>query len=173
MLEALKQTVFEANLLLPRHGLVTFTWGNVSGVDREQGLMVIKPSGVEYDDLRPEDMVVVDLETGSFESEKIHPAFRELVENSADWDALAQAFCEKYVLPEYRDMVLLSCSRDYIRKVLTEFQGEQCVEFRVELDGQERWLRHMVLHGDTLNPNSPYNAVSGTAFCRKMWICSG
>ena len=74
MLEALKQTVFEANLLLPRHGLVTFTWGNVSGVDREQGLMVIKPSGVEYDDLRPEDMVVVDLETGERVEGKLNPS---------------------------------------------------------------------------------------------------
>lgn len=74
MLEALKQTVFEANLLLPRHGLVTFTWGNVSGVDREQGLMVIKPSGVEYDDLRPEDMVVVDLETGERAEGKLNPS---------------------------------------------------------------------------------------------------
>lgn len=74
MLEALKQTVFEANLLLPRHGLVTFTWGNVSGVDREQGLMVIKPSGVEYDDLRPEDMVVVDLETGERTEGRLNPS---------------------------------------------------------------------------------------------------
>ena len=74
MLEALKQTVFEANLLLPRHGLVTFTWGNVSGVDREQGLMVIKPSGVEYDDLRPEDMVVVDLETGERTEGMLNPS---------------------------------------------------------------------------------------------------
>ncbi len=49
MLEELKKQVCEANLLLPKHGLVTFTWGNVSGVDRERGLMVIKPSGVEYD----------------------------------------------------------------------------------------------------------------------------
>ena len=64
MLEKLKQEVLEANLQLPRHGLVTFTWGNVSGVDREQGLMVIKPSGVEYEDLRQEHMVVVSLETG-------------------------------------------------------------------------------------------------------------
>lgn len=61
MLEELKKTVCEANLLLPAHGLVTFTWGNVSGIDREKGLFVIKPSGVEYDKLRPEDMVVVDL----------------------------------------------------------------------------------------------------------------
>lgn len=64
MLEALKQAVFEANLLLPKYNLVTFTWGNVSGVDREKGLMVIKPSGVEYDKLTADDMVVVDLKTG-------------------------------------------------------------------------------------------------------------
>lgn len=64
MLTELKERVCEANLLLPKHGLVTFTWGNVSGVDREKGLMVIKPSGVEYDGMSPQDMVVVDLETG-------------------------------------------------------------------------------------------------------------
>ena len=62
MLEELKKQVCEANLLLPKHGLVTFTWGNVSGIDRRQGLVVIKPSGVEYDDMKPEDMVVVDLD---------------------------------------------------------------------------------------------------------------
>ena len=61
MLERLKQEVCEANLLLPRYGLVTFTWGNVSAVDRESGLAVIKPSGVEYERLTPDDMVVVDL----------------------------------------------------------------------------------------------------------------
>ena len=64
MLEALKEQVCRANLLLPKYNLVTFTWGNVSGVDREQGLMVIKPSGVDYDGMTPEDMVVVSLETG-------------------------------------------------------------------------------------------------------------
>lgn len=64
MLEELKQTVWEANLMLPRYSLVTFTWGNVSGIDRERGLVVIKPSGVEYDAMKPEDMVVVDLATG-------------------------------------------------------------------------------------------------------------
>ena len=62
MLEELKKQVCEANLLLPKHGLVTFTWGNVSGIDRRHGLVVIKPSGVEYDDMKPEDMVVVDLD---------------------------------------------------------------------------------------------------------------
>lgn len=62
MLEALKQQVYEANMELPRRGLITYTWGNVSGIDREAGLFVIKPSGVEYDELQPEDMVVMDLE---------------------------------------------------------------------------------------------------------------
>ena len=62
MLEALKQEVLEANLLLPKYGLITFTWGNVSGIDRESGLVVIKPSGVSYDGMTAEDMVVVDLQ---------------------------------------------------------------------------------------------------------------
>ncbi|MCI9403402.1 MAG: L-ribulose-5-phosphate 4-epimerase [Oscillospiraceae bacterium] len=64
MLSELKHQVWEANLQLPKHGLVTFTWGNVSGVDREKGLMVIKPSGVEYEGMCADDMVVVDLESG-------------------------------------------------------------------------------------------------------------
>ena len=62
MLEALKEQVLKANLLLPAHGLVTFTWGNVSGIDRESGLVVIKPSGVSYEGMTVEDMVVVDLD---------------------------------------------------------------------------------------------------------------
>ena len=61
MLKKLKQEVLEANLLLPKYGLITFTWGNVSGIDRESGLVVIKPSGVPYDGMTAEDMVVVDL----------------------------------------------------------------------------------------------------------------
>lgn len=62
MLENLKKEVYEANMLLPKYGLITFTWGNVSAIDREQGLIVIKPSGVEYDKMTPDDMVVVDLD---------------------------------------------------------------------------------------------------------------
>ncbi len=61
LLESLKQAVWEANLELPKYRLVTFTWGNVSGIDRARGLVVIKPSGVPYEELRPSDMVVVDL----------------------------------------------------------------------------------------------------------------
>lgn len=64
MLEQLKQDVLDANLALPAHHLVTFTWGNVSAVDRQKGLVVIKPSGVEYTDMSADDMVVVDLHTG-------------------------------------------------------------------------------------------------------------
>ena len=62
MLEDLKLAVLDANLLLPEYDLVTFTWGNVSAIDRESGLVVIKPSGVEYDEMSADDMVVVDLD---------------------------------------------------------------------------------------------------------------
>lgn len=67
MIERLKREVCEANLLLPRHGLVTFTWGNVSAIDRESGLVAIKPSGVDYDGMRPGHMVVLDLDGNQVE----------------------------------------------------------------------------------------------------------
>ena len=69
MLEQLKQEVYEANMLLPKYHLVTFTWGNVSGIDREKGLFVIKPSGVDYDKLTPDSMVVVNLEGEAVEGD--------------------------------------------------------------------------------------------------------
>lgn len=69
MLEQLKEQVYRANMQLPEYGLVTFTWGNVSGIDREKGLFVIKPSGVKYEDLKPEDMVVMDLNGNKVEGE--------------------------------------------------------------------------------------------------------
>ena len=62
MLEMLKEQVLEANLMLPKYGLVTFTWGNVSGIDRERGIVAIKPSGVTYEQLTAEDIVLVDLD---------------------------------------------------------------------------------------------------------------
>ena len=74
MLEELKKRVCQANLLLPKHGLVTFTWGNVSGIDREKGLVVIKPSGVEYDGMTAEDMVVVELAAGRVVEGKWRPS---------------------------------------------------------------------------------------------------
>lgn len=74
MLEELKEKVFKANLDLPKHGLVTFTWGNVSGIDREKGLVVIKPSGVDYETMKASDMVVVDLETGKKVEGDLNPS---------------------------------------------------------------------------------------------------
>ncbi|MBP3796806.1 MAG: L-ribulose-5-phosphate 4-epimerase [Ruminococcus sp.] len=74
MLEELKQKVLEANLLLPKYGLVKFTWGNASEIDREKGLVVIKPSGVEYDGMTADDMVVVDLETGKVVEGRYKPS---------------------------------------------------------------------------------------------------
>lgn len=67
MLEELKKRVYEANMLLPKHGLVTFTWGNVSEIDRETGYFAIKPSGVDYDKLCPDDMVIMDLNGNKIE----------------------------------------------------------------------------------------------------------
>jgi len=74
MLEQLIQEVWAANMQLPKLGLVLFTWGNVSGIDREKGLVVIKPSGVEYDEMKPEDMVVVDLNTGAVVEGSMRPS---------------------------------------------------------------------------------------------------
>lgn len=73
MLKELKREVYEANMLLPKHKLVTFTWGNVSGIDRDKGLFVIKPSGVPYKELSPDDMVVMDLDGSKVEG-KLNPS---------------------------------------------------------------------------------------------------
>lgn len=88
MLEQLKKEVYEANMLLPKYGLVTFTWGNVSGIDRESGLFVIKPSGVDYDKLTWEDMVVLDLDgnqvEGTMRPSSDTPTHLELYRNFPD-----------------------------------------------------------------------------------------
>jgi len=74
MLKRLKENVFRANLLLPEHGLIVFTWGNVSGIDRKRGLVVIKPSGVSYDEMEADDMVIVEVETGKVVEGKLKPS---------------------------------------------------------------------------------------------------
>lgn len=74
MLKELKEKVFKANLDLVKHGLVIFTWGNVSGIDRENGLVVIKPSGVSYDEMKVDDMVVVDINTGNVVEGSLRPS---------------------------------------------------------------------------------------------------
>ena len=89
MLEELKKKVYEANILLPKYGLALFTWGNVSEIDREKGLFVIKPSGVEYDKMTPDDMVVMDLDGNRVEGDlspssdtpthlELYKAFKEI-----------------------------------------------------------------------------------------------
>ena len=89
MLEELKEIVCKANLELPKYGLVTFTWGNVSGIDRERGLVVIKPSGVEYANMQPDDMVVVSLKDGEVVEGKWRPS-----SDTATHRALYRAFPE-------------------------------------------------------------------------------
>lgn len=74
MLNKLKEEVYRANIDLVKHGLVLFTWGNVSAIDRREGLVVIKPSGVDYDGMKPEDMVVVDVETGKVVEGSLNPS---------------------------------------------------------------------------------------------------
>ncbi|MBQ7196353.1 MAG: L-ribulose-5-phosphate 4-epimerase [Synergistaceae bacterium] len=73
MLKDLRDAVYEANMDLPKRGLVVYTWGNVSGVDRDKALVVIKPSGVEYDELKPEDLVIVDFDNKIVEG-KMNPS---------------------------------------------------------------------------------------------------
>lgn len=74
MPEKLREAVYQANLLLPKFNLVTFTWGNVSGIDRSRGRVVIKPSGVSYEKMKVEDMVTVDLETGKALDDQLKPS---------------------------------------------------------------------------------------------------
>jgi len=99
MLEQLKREVYEANMLLPKYGLVTFTWGNVSGIDRESGLFAIKPSGINYENLTPDDMVIVDLDGNKVEGKynpssdtathlELYKAFRDMggiVHTHSNW----------------------------------------------------------------------------------------
>ena len=73
MLEELKEKVFKANIDIVKHGLVLFTWGNVSGIDRDKGLIVIKPSGVDYEQMKAEDMVVLDMD-GKVVEGKLRPS---------------------------------------------------------------------------------------------------
>ena len=109
MLEKLKEEVLRANLLLPKHDLVTFTWGNVSAIDRKSGLIVIKPSGVEYDGMKAQDMVVLDLEGNVVEGHfrpssdtpthielyKAFPNIGGIVHTHSRWaTSFAQAGCE-------------------------------------------------------------------------------
>ena len=95
MLEALKQAVWAANMELPQRGLVTYTWGNVSGIDREKGLVVIKPSGVGYDELTPENLVVLDLDGNRVEGE-LNPSSEVAALKVEEYLLAAKLFCPRW-----------------------------------------------------------------------------
>ena len=100
MLEELKKRVYEANMLLPQYGLVTFTWGNVSEIDRESGIFAIKPSGVDYDKLTPDDMVLVEIEpvdafsTANSAIEKLSKKYQDDGKDLSDANVLVDILVE-------------------------------------------------------------------------------
>lgn len=184
MLENLKKEVLEANLNLPKYGLVTFTWGNVSGIDRKEGFMVIKPSGVEYDAMAYDDMVVVSLETGEtvegnykpssdtpthLELYKAFPSIRGIVHTHSRWATMmSQA---GMVIP-----ALGTTHGDYFygeipvtrQMTPTEINGEYELETGTVII--ERFNEHNIdysdvpavlvySHGPFAWGNSPHNAV--------------
>ena len=143
MLEELKEKVFKANLELVKQGLVIFTWGNVSGIDRETGYMVIKPSGVSYDDMKASDMVVVDINTGAVIEGELNPssdtpthielykAFKNIQGVVHTHSTYATAFAQAGMsIPNigtthadyfYKD---IPCTRDMVESEMAEYEKE-------------------------------------------------
>ena len=143
MLEELKEKVFKANLELVKQGLVIFTWGNVSGIDRETGYMVIKPSGVSYDDMKASDMVVVDINTGAVVEGELNPssdtpthielykAFKNIQGVVHTHSTYATAFAQAGMsIPNigtthadyfYKD---IPCTRDMVESEMAEYEQE-------------------------------------------------
>ncbi len=143
MLEKLKEKVFKANLELVKQGLVIFTWGNVSGIDRETGYMVIKPSGVSYDDMKASDMVVVDINTGAVVEGELNPssdtpthielykAFKNIQGVVHTHSTYATAFAQAGMsIPNigtthadyfYKD---IPCTRDMVESEMAEYEKE-------------------------------------------------
>lgn len=143
MLEELKDKVFKANLELVKQGLVIFTWGNVSGIDRETGYMVIKPSGVSYDDMKASDMVVVDINTGAVVEGELNPssdtpthielykAFKNIQGVVHTHSTYATAFAQAGMsIPNigtthadyfYKD---IPCTRDMVESEMAEYEKE-------------------------------------------------
>lgn len=143
MLEELKEKVFKANLELVKQGLVIFTWGNVSGIDRETGYMVIKPSGVSYDDMKASDMVIVDINTGAVVEGELNPssdtpthielykAFKNIQGVVHTHSTYATAFAQAGMsIPNigtthadyfYKD---IPCTRDMVESEMAEYEKE-------------------------------------------------
>ena len=101
----------------------------------------------------------LDLRKNTYESLKISGSLLEVFEKTGSWDELVNRFTEEVVLPEYREAVRYSCDRNRIQQGLTKYKGEQCTEFRGYINGQERWLRNVVMHGDTDESGEPSHAI--------------
>ena len=197
MLEELKEKVFKANLELVKQGLVIFTWGNVSGIDRETGYMVIKPSGVSYDDMKASDMVVVDINTGAVVEGELNPssdtpthielykAFKNIQGVVHTHSTYATAFAQAGMsIPNigtthadyfYKD---IPCTRDMVESEMAEYEketGTVIIDAFKEINPDHTPGVLVKCHGPFSWGTSPDNAVYNAKVmeqCAKMAFVS-
>lgn len=197
MLEELKEKVFKANLELVKQGLVIFTWGNVSGIDREKGYMVIKPSGVSYDDMKASDMVVVDINTGEVVEGELNPssdtpthielykAFKNIQGVVHTHSTYATAFAQAGLsIPNigtthadyfYKD---IPCTRDMVETEMAEYEketGTVIIDAFKEINPDHTPGVLVKCHGPFSWGTSPDNAVYNAKVmeqCAKMAFVS-
>ena len=197
MLEELKEKVFKANLELVKQGLVIFTWGNVSGIDREKGYMVIKPSGVSYDNMKASDMVVVDINTGEVVEGELNPssdtpthielykAFKNIQGVVHTHSTYATAFAQAGLpIPNigtthadyfYKD---IPCTRDMVESEMAEYEketGTVIIDAFKEINPEHTPGVLVKCHGPFSWGTSPDNAVYNAKVmeqCAKMAFVS-
>lgn len=197
MLEELKEKVFKANLELVKQGLVIFTWGNVSGIDREKGYMVIKPSGVSYDNMKASDMVVVDINTGEVVEGELNPssdtpthielykAFKNIQGVVHTHSTYATAFAQAGLpIPNigtthadyfYKD---IPCTRDMVESEMAEYEketGTVIIDAFKEINPDHTPGVLVKCHGPFSWGTSPGNAVYNAKVmeqCAKMAFVS-
>lgn len=197
MLEELKEKVFKANLELVKQELVIFTWGNVSGIDREKGYMVIKPSGVSYDNMKTSDMVVVDINTGEVVEGELNPssdtpthielykAFKNIQGVVHTHSTYATAFAQAGLpIPNigtthadyfYKD---IPCTRDMVESEMAEYEketGTVIIDAFKEINPDHTPGVLVKCHGPFSWGTSPDNAVYNAKVmeqCAKMAFVS-
>lgn len=197
MLEELKEKVFKANLELVKQGLVIFTWGNVSGIDREKGYMVIKPSGVSYDNMKASDMVVVDINTGEVVEGELNPssdtpthielykAFKNIQGVVHTHSTYATAFAQAGLPIQnigtthadyfYKD---IPCTRDMVESEMAEYEketGTVIIDAFKEINPDHTPGVLVKCHGPFSWGTSPDNAVYNAKVmeqCAKMAFVS-